>query len=140
VLLLDNSAWSRLVVGKLPAAAAEEVAGWIEAREIVICLPFLLEAGYSARGAADHREMLDQFELLFPRLELSVETEERALRAQRELALRGHHRLAPADLMIAACADEAGAGVLHYDRDYDLIAAHTALAFESVWIAPASSL
>lgn len=140
MLLLDNSAWSRLVAGKLPAAAAEEVAGWIEARELATCLPFLLEAGYSARAAADHRQMMDQFELLFPRVELSAEIEESALRAQSELARRGHHRLAPADLMIAACADEAGAGVLHYDRDYDFIAEHTALAFESVWVAPAGSL
>jgi hypothetical protein len=37
--------------------------------------------------------------------------------------------------MIAACAHEAGAGVLHYDRDYDLIAEHTSLSFESVWLA-----
>jgi hypothetical protein len=37
--------------------------------------------------------------------------------------------------MIAACA-----GVLHYDRDYDLIAEHTSLSFESVCLAPAGTL
>jgi hypothetical protein len=40
----------------------------------------------------------------------------------------------------AAYAHEAGAGVLHCDRDYDLIAEHTNLSFESVWLAPAGTL
>jgi hypothetical protein len=30
--------------------------------------------------------------------------------------------------------------VLHYDRDYDVIAEHTELRFESEWLAPAASL
>jgi hypothetical protein len=53
---------------------------------------------------------------------------------QRELAAIGHHRLAPFDVLIAACVHEAGAGVLHYDRDYDLISEHTSLSFESIWL------
>jgi predicted nucleic acid-binding protein len=84
--------------------------------------------------------MMDQFNLLFPRIEIVAPMEERALLAQRELATRGHHRLAPIDVMIAACAHEAGAGVLHYDRDYDLITEHTSLSFESVWLALAGTL
>jgi hypothetical protein len=42
--------------------------------------------------------------------------------------------------MIAACAHRAEAGVLHYDRDYDVLAEHTDLTFESVWLAPPGSL
>ena len=140
MLLLDNSAWSRVVAGGLPADRAEAVAGWVEQRQLVICLPFLLEAGYSARASADYREMMDEFDLLFPRVEIAAAMEERALLAQRELAARGHHRLAPIDVMIAACAHETGAGVLHYDHDYDLIAEHTSLSFESAWLAPAGTL
>jgi len=140
VLLLDNSAWARVVAGGLPADRAEAVAGWLEQRQLAICLPFLLEAGYSARASADHREMVDEFDLLFPRVETAAAMEDRALLTQRELAARGHHRLAPIDVMIAACAHEAGAGVLHYDRDYDLIVEHTSLSFESVWLAPAGTL
>jgi len=140
VLLLDNSAWSRVVAGGLPADRAEAVAGWLEQRQLAICLPFLLEAGYSARANADHQEMMDGFDLLFPRVEIAAAMEDRALLTQRELAARGHHRLAPIDVLIAACAHEAGAGVLHYDRDYDLIAEHTSLSFESVWLAPAGTL
>jgi predicted nucleic acid-binding protein len=140
VLLLDNSAWSRVVAGGLPDDRAETVAGWLEQRQLAICLPFLLEAGYSARASADYQEMMDEFDLLFPRVEIAAAMEGRALLAQRELAARGHHRLAPIDVMIAACAHETGAGVLHYDRDYDLIAAHTSLSFESVWLAPGGTL
>lgn len=140
MLLLDNSAWSRVVAGGLPNDRAETVASWLEQRQLAICLPFLLEAGYSARANADYQEMMDEFDLLFPRVEIAAAMEDRALLAQRELAARGHHRLAPIDVIIAACAHEVGAGVLHYDRDYDLIAEHTNLSFESVWLAPAGTL
>jgi predicted nucleic acid-binding protein len=140
VLLIDNSAWSRVVAGTLPREAADAVAGRLEARELATCLPFLLEAGYSATAAADHRAMMEDFGGLYPRVELTVATEEFAVRAQGELATRGHHRMAPIDLMIAACAHEAGMGILHYDRDYDRILELTSLSFESVWVAPAGSL
>ena len=140
MLLLDNSAWSRVVAGGLPVDRAEAVAGWLEQHQLAICLPFLLEAGYSTRANADYREMMEEFDLLFPRVEIAAAMEEQALLAQGELAARGHHRLAPIDVMIAACAHETGAGVLHYDRDYDLIVEHTSLSFESVWLAPAGTL
>lgn len=140
MLLLDNSAWSRVVAGGLPADRAEVVATWVEQRQLAICPPFLLEAGYSARASADYQTMMEEFNLLFPRIEIAAAIEDRTLVAQRELAARGHHRLAPIDVMIAACAHEAGAGVLHYDRDYDLIAEHTSLSFESVWLAPGGTL
>ena len=140
MLLLDNSAWSRVVADKLPSDRAEAVAVWIERRELATCLPFLLEAGFSARGRDHHREMAADFARLFPRVELTAVAEEGALRAQRELATVGHHRLSPVDLMTAACAHEAGAGVLHYDRDYDVIAERTSLRFDSVWVSPAGTL
>jgi hypothetical protein len=139
VLLLDNSAWSRIVAGALNDERAGTVAAWIEQRQIMTCLPFLLEAGYSARSAAHHREIMDELDS-FPCVQTTAEVEKRAMRAQRELATVGHHRLPPADIIVAACAHEAGAGVLHYDRDYDLIAKHTSLDFESEWVAPAGTL
>jgi predicted nucleic acid-binding protein len=76
----------------------------------------------------------------FPRVAVDGKIESLALQAQRELAEVGHHRLPPIDVMIAACADRAEAGVLHYDADYDLLAKHTSLRFESVWLAPAGTL
>jgi predicted nucleic acid-binding protein len=71
---------------------------------------------------------------------IDADVEATARKAQRELARVGHHRLPPIDLMIAACAHEAAAGVLHYDRDYDVIAELTSLRFESVWVAPSGTL
>jgi PIN domain. len=64
-----------------------------------------------------------------------------ALRAQRELAqLRPlfHRSVKLSDLLIAAAAQDAAIGVLHYDEDYDTLAG--VLNFESRWIAPRGSL
>jgi predicted nucleic acid-binding protein len=107
--------------------------------ELAVCLPFLLEAGYSARSAADRKELMARLARL-PRIPIDGEVERLALQAQRELAEVGHHRLAPADVVIAACAHRAATGVLHYDGDYDLLAEHTSLEFESEWLAAAGSL
>lgn len=135
MLLIDNSAWSR----RLKPAVANRVTAALAAGDIVVCLPFMLEAGYLARSADDH-EAIDRRLRLLPRVELSPDVERLALRAQSELAAVGHHRLSPNDLVVAACAHHAGHGVLHYDRDYDTIAAHTSLDFESEWVTPAGSL
>jgi len=135
MLLIDNSAWARW---RKPGARARLRAA-VAAREIAVCLPFLLEAGYSARSGADHEALIGDLDLL-PRVELGPDVERLALRAQGELAAVGHHRLSPTDLVLAACAHHAGHGVLHYDRDYDVIAAHTSLEFASEWVAPAGSL
>lgn len=133
MLLLDNSAWSRLLAGKLRGEQAEQVAEWLEERRLGICLPFLLEAGYSARSAADHQEMMARLERL-PRVQVDEEVERMALGAQRELAQIGHHRLPPTDLLVAACAHKIGGGIVHCDRDYERILEHTGLSFESIWL------
>jgi predicted nucleic acid-binding protein len=139
VLLLDNSAWTHLLGGTVPKHRAEEVAELMEADEIAVCLPFLLEAGYSARSAPDHKALMARLNQL-PAIAIDGEVERTALQAQRELAEIGHHRLAPMDVIIAACAHRAEAGVLHHDGDYDILAEHTSLTFESVWLAPRGSL
>ncbi len=51
-----------------------------------------------------------------------------------------HHRRPPIEYLIAAAAHRHGLGVLHYDRDYELIERHTSLTFEARWVAPAGSL
>ena len=139
MLVLDNSAWAHLRSGRIPSERRETVAKWLEEKRLAVCLPFLLEAGFSARSATDHGKLLRRFEQM-PRLVMDKKVERVALDAQYELATVGHHRLSPNDLMIAACAHLAGGGVLHYDRDYDLILEHTRLSFESVWLADAGTL
>jgi predicted nucleic acid-binding protein len=133
VLLIDNSAWARLTSGRLDATRAETVAAWIGELHLATCLPFLLEAGYSARSGSERSTMMADLEKL-PRVEIDKDIEAAALDAQRELADIGHHRLPPADVMIAACAHVADMGVLHYDGDYDLLIEHTSLTFESEWL------
>ncbi len=140
MLLLDNSAWARLDLAALAQDRRAQIASMFEDGEIAVCAPFLLEAGWSARGAADHAELLADL-LQLPRLRIDAQVEDAALDAQRELARRGHHRSAsPSDLLIAACAHVNGAGVLHYDRDYDVLGELTGLVFDSQWLAPAGSL
>lgn len=100
----------------------------------------MLEAGWSARTAAHHDQLLADL-LLLPRLRIDSQVEDAALGAQGELARRGRHRRAsPSDLLIAACAHVHGSGVLHYDRDYDVLLEFTGLDFESHWLAPAGTL
>lgn len=128
-----------MLADQAPAHRENDVLDWIEEGRLATCLPFLLEAGYSARDAAEHSEGMERLERLsqFP---VEEAVERAALQAQSDLARAGHHRMSPADLMIAACAHVAGGGVLHYDRDYDLILEHTRLRFESVWLAEPGTL
>jgi len=139
MLLLDNSAWARLSSARLDRDSAETVAKWMSEGQLATCLPFLLEAGYSARSGAERTAMMSDLARL-PSVEIDRDIERMALQAQSELAEIGHHRLAPADVIIAACADVAQMGVLHYDSDYDLLVKHTSLAFDSEWLAPPGSL
>jgi predicted nucleic acid-binding protein len=139
VLVLDNSAWSRLESDRLDEDRAEDVLRWIDELQVATCLPFLLEAGYSARSGSDHRATMNDLAYL-PHVEIDRDVERLAVDAQRELADIGHHRLAPVDVIIAACAHAAGMGVLHYDGDYDLLAKHTGLSFQSEWLAPPGAL
>jgi hypothetical protein len=140
-LLLDNSAWSRVRQrpGGVPAGRRAELARAVEAGDVFVCLPFLLEAGYSARDFLEHGELLCELEAL-PRLEIDGAVEQRTLDAQAQLARAGHHRMPPVDLLQAALADRYQLDILHYDADYDLIAGKTDLDFGSVWLAKRGSL
>jgi predicted nucleic acid-binding protein len=138
-LLLDNSAWARLGHPSLSADRSGEIADAVEAGQIVACLPFVLEAGYLARNAFEHRRLAAEL-LALPWVAITASVERRALDCQSQLARVGHHRLPPVDLLMAALADRHGLGLLHYDGDYDLIADKTDLDFTSVWLAGRGSL
>jgi len=63
----------------------------------------------------------------------------RAMEVHRMLAADSQHRaFALPDLIIAAAAEVAGATVLHYDADYDRIAAVTGQPTE--WVVPRGSI
>lgn len=136
-LVVDNSAFQR---------GGNEIvrADWLRALEEghLYRSPILeFEVLYSARNAREHAELSEELEALRP-LELSEAVVGAALEAQAELARHaaGFHRLAHQDYLVAAIAATNGLGVLHYDADFDRIAAHSSLAFESAWIAPAGTL
>lgn len=138
-LLLDNSAWSRIFDPSIPDQRASEIAKGFREERIVTCLPFYLEAGFSALSAGDHDQIFDELESL-DYLDVNLEVERRALDAQAQLARVGHHRVAPVDLMIAALAHSHDVGILHYDSDYDVILEKTDLEFQSEWLMPRGSL
>jgi hypothetical protein len=63
---------------------------------------------------------------------------DRAAEVQIRAVRRGYHRaLSMADLLIAATAERASATVLHYDGDYDMIAAITEQP--TAWVVPAGT-
>ena len=101
--------------------------GRIERGLVRVTTITLLEAGYSARSAADMGELLDLPPLsLMPVEYLTPASERRAVEVLRSLAGRGQHR-APSipDLLIAAAAELGQLTVLHVDKDFELIAGIT---------------
>jgi len=135
-VLLDNSAWARVGLGRLAAHDAARWEGSVRADEIVVCPPFALEALYSARGSRDYLDLESELEG-FRRVTADERTWVLAADAQRALATASavSHRVKPIDLLLAAVAHQHGLGVLHYDHDYDTIGEHTPLRFRSVWVA-----
>jgi predicted nucleic acid-binding protein len=136
-LVVDNSAFQR---GGHETVRAE----WLRTLEQgnLYRSPILeFEVLYSARNAREHAELREELEALRP-LELSEAVVGVALEAQAELARHaaGFHRVPHQDYLVAAVAAAHELGVLHYDADFDRIAEHSSLAFESVWIASAGAL
>jgi predicted nucleic acid-binding protein len=138
-LLIDSSAWGRMGNDDLPDSRADElVDDFVEGR-LAVCLPFLLEAGISARNGDEHEALIDELAGL-PRFSIDTEVERRAVVAQGQLARIGHHRVPLTDVVIAAIADRYEIGVLHYDKDFDLLLERTGLDFHSEWLMPRGSL
>ncbi len=100
-----------------------------ELGEICLCAVVRLELLYSARSPADYTR-IETHLASFRDLRMDAETIATAIGAQRELAERGKHRLPIPDLLIAACAQQHQASVLHVDRHYELLS--EVLAFEPI--------
>lgn len=100
---------------------------------LATCHVVAMEVLYSARNLRDFEKLRTDLDLL-PWIPVYDTAMDRALEVQHLLAKRGQHRLPLPDLMIAAAAESHGAVVLHYDHDFDLIAAVTKQPTE--WIVP----
>jgi predicted nucleic acid-binding protein len=98
-----------------------------------------LEILFSARDGASFDQLAQELSALRP-APLTSAVIRAAEGAMRALAHRsaGAQRIPIVDYLIAAAAQETGAGVIHYDRDYDTLA--EVMEFESIWLAPAGTL
>lgn len=96
-----------------------------------------LEIGYSARNAEEWDRVasaLSAFELV----ETTAEHVRRARQIQRLLAAKHQRGRKVPDLLIAAAAEARNLTVLHYDADFDRIAAATGQSSE--WVVPAGTV
>ena len=138
-MLADTSAWyvAQRSPGTLEAFRALLVEG-----QIATCDMVKLELLRGARNPADFARRRDELDAL-PQCAIGPPEWERALDVYGEVCRRGpgndaHRRINHQDLLIAAAAEAAAETVLHYDADYDVIAAVTGQ--RSRWIVPRGSL
>lgn len=96
-----------------------------------------LEIGYSARNDVDWDQLIGALEA-FVAVDTTAVHVRRALQVQRLLAERSQRGRKLPDLLVAAAAEGLDLGVLHYDSDFDLIAAATGQ--QCTWVLPAGSL
>jgi predicted nucleic acid-binding protein len=131
--LVDSSVLTRL--GR--PAIREAIELMVERGELARAGISDLEIGYSARTAAEWDQLadaLDAFELV----ETTADHIRRARQVQRLLASKHQRGRKIPDLLIAAAAEARSLSVLHYDADFDRIAAVTGQPCN--WVLPAGSV
>ena len=99
-----------------------------------------LELLHSASSPTLFRQLEDELQAM-PWIRMGAAEWQRAITVYGLLCDRGRatHRSVPhADLLIAAAADIGGVELVHYDLDYDQIAAVTGQL--AVWVQPRGSL
>lgn len=124
-LVFDSSAWNR-------QRDPDVLTRWfatVESGLLFVCPVVALELLASARSEQKFA-VLDRTLAALPEAPVTRSAGEAAIGASREL--RGERRIPAADYLIAAAAAERGAGVLHYDRHFDLLCG--VLGIESVWV------
>ncbi len=134
LVLLDASAFWRLRSRQLDPDRRRQVAEWIGRGIVAASTPLLLEtrAGRDLPG-------VDPGEL--PWLWITERAERRATDLQHQLrAAHQHLGVPPLDYLIAAVAEDHGASILHYDADFERLAANTDLAATVEALAPLGSL
>jgi predicted nucleic acid-binding protein len=115
------------------------LAGLIVDRAAATCVTVDLEVGYSARKHAEYQQVAERRRSLYVDLPMTAATAERAREVQSRMSSRSQLRAAGVvDILTAAVAEQHGAVVLHYDADFEHIAAVTGQP--QLWIAPRGSL
>jgi predicted nucleic acid-binding protein len=137
--LADTTAWSwsrrRAYPELRPAFDAALIDG-----ELATCDMVRLELLHSARNPIEFVEIRTELEAL-PDCPIGEAQWDRALWVYEQLSARGgafQRSVKHPDLLIAAAAEAADVTLLHYDEDYDQIAAITGQLTR--WLAPKGSL
>ncbi|MET8775552.1 PIN domain-containing protein [Nocardia sp. NPDC050713] len=133
--LVDTSAAARI----RHAPVQSVIAGLIADRAAATCVTVDLEAGYSGRNLADVQNIGQRRRSLYINLPINETIADRAREVQLLMARRSQHRSAGIiDLLTAAVAEFHGAVLVHYDADFEHIAAVTRQP--QVWVVPQGSL
>lgn len=128
--LIDKSAWEQR---RYDARARRRVSELRESGALAVCIVTVTEILYSARNAEEIGTIRGQLDLL-AKLPVTEAADAFIYETMSALAVRGHHRLSPPAILIAAIALAHDAVVLHYDSDFERIAGATGLRHE--WIVP----
>ena len=131
--LADKSALARFPI---PAVAAR-LRPLLEDGDLATCAIVDLEVLYSGRNPADYQQILEERRSL-DAAPLTPEVMTRAIELQHELARRGQHRVPIPDLIISAAALLSELVVLHYDADFERIAAAGGARHE--WVVPKGTM
>ncbi|MEY2975531.1 MAG: hypothetical protein RIR49_1951 [Actinomycetota bacterium] len=131
--VLDTSVLTRLRFESV-RAMVRPIVSWGLAGRVTITD---LELGHSARNGGEWERIQSGLSEL-DAVEIDGTHIARAREVQRALAHRGLRGRAVPDLLIAAAAEHAGATVVHYDRDFDVIA--TVTGQSTRWVVPAGSV
>lgn len=131
--LVDTSVLTRMAQSEVRAVVEPMVGAGALGRALITDL----EIGFSARSADEWDALVGALDV-FPGVEVSEQHLRRAAQVQRMLAAASQRGRMIPDLLVAAVAEEAGLAVLHYDADFDRIAAVTGQA--ATWVVPAGTV
>lgn len=135
--LFDTGAWTWARDRRFPALTAWFNAA-VEAGLVLVCDLVILELARLAPNERRAREVAGRL-AAFEAVPMPAGLWARARETQLALAANGdHRRVPPADLLLAAAAEEADIALVHYDRDYERIAAVGSLRQE--WLVPDGTL
>jgi hypothetical protein len=138
--LADTSAWLLSRRRDAPADLRRSFGDLVSRGEIAICAPVQWELLHSTNNASEYRA-LRQALVALDQTSFADADWERALDIGQALAEKGgslHRAPSLPDAIVAVAAERAGLAVLHYDKDFDLIAEVTGQPCE--WIAPRGSV
>lgn len=124
--LADTSAWIEFLRDR-SSSIADSLGALIVAGDLALCEPVAMEALAGATSRAEARRIQRLLALCQFLPVGSVRTWENAAALYRACRTRGVTPRSHVDCLIAAVAIREDVPVLHYDRDFDLIAEHTPL-------------